>query len=238
MALGISLVSYVVMELNLKLGEGMLKNLIVGRYQQPRAENRIFLFIDLNHSMALAEELGEIKYSHLLQDFFYDLSDPISRNGGEVYQYVGDEVVVTWPMPIGFDRNRCVHAVLEARVKLHRQSCNYLSKYCHQPDFKAGMHCGTVIVAEVGKVKSDIAYHGVVINTAARIRELCNEMGADFLISSDLQQHLQPESTFSTISTGAHSIRGRKKDINIFRVVPTSAACRDNLLQRPTWSIC
>ena len=33
----------------------------------------------------------------MLRDFFNDITIPVLANDGEIYQYVGDEVLVTWP---------------------------------------------------------------------------------------------------------------------------------------------
>jgi adenylate cyclase len=34
----------------------------------------------------------------LLTRFFFDIDGPIVGHGGEVHAYVGDEVIVTWPL--------------------------------------------------------------------------------------------------------------------------------------------
>lgn len=45
-------------------------------------------------------------------------------------------------------------------------------------------------VAEVGKYKKEIAYHGDTINTASRIQGKCNELNQELLISENLQHGL------------------------------------------------
>ena len=52
--------------------------------------------MDLKSSTTYAEKLGHIKYSQLLQDFFSDLTDVVSQFNVQVYQYVGDEAVISW----------------------------------------------------------------------------------------------------------------------------------------------
>ena len=49
-----------------KFGQGILVNFLVGKYHQPKVENRIFLFMDLKDSTSIAEKLGHIGYSLLL----------------------------------------------------------------------------------------------------------------------------------------------------------------------------
>ena len=34
----------------------------------------------------------------LLTRFFFDIDEPIVAHGGEVHAYVGDEVIVSWPL--------------------------------------------------------------------------------------------------------------------------------------------
>jgi len=49
----------------------------------------------------------------------------------------------------------------------------YRNKYGMVPKFKAGANSGYVTVAEVGELKKELAYHGEVLNTAARIQGKC-----------------------------------------------------------------
>jgi adenylate cyclase len=59
--------------------------------------------------------MGELEFSHFLQDFFYDISEPIARYFGRVYQYVGDEVVVTWNIKKGLRYAVCARCFLPCR---------------------------------------------------------------------------------------------------------------------------
>jgi adenylate cyclase len=52
-------------------------------------------------SRIIAEQLGDEKYHTLLKDFFADITIPIVENGGNIYQYVGDEVVIAWDIEEG-----------------------------------------------------------------------------------------------------------------------------------------
>lgn len=65
-ALIISLFSNFLDELHRKLGRDAIYNLILGKYHQVKQEERLFLFIDLNNSTDLAEEMGEMEFSHFL----------------------------------------------------------------------------------------------------------------------------------------------------------------------------
>ena len=88
-------------EANKKFLPGIMWKLFSGRYYHPVVEERIFMFLDLKSSTTIAEKLGHIKYSRLIQDCFYDVTDVIDKSKAEIYQYVGDEIVVTWEMEKG-----------------------------------------------------------------------------------------------------------------------------------------
>ena len=46
-------------------------------------------------STALGEELDRETYYGLVKEFFLDISGPVLDRDGEIYEYVGDEVVIT-----------------------------------------------------------------------------------------------------------------------------------------------
>jgi adenylate cyclase len=80
------------------IGKRNFFRMLLGLYHRPREVRRIFMFLDLKGSTTIAEGLENKAYSSLVQDFFYDVSDAIMMFNGEIYQYVGDEIVVVWPI--------------------------------------------------------------------------------------------------------------------------------------------
>ena len=66
------------------------------RESHVKEEERIFLFLDMRSSTHIAESLGAMKYSQLVQDCFADLYQAVQQTGAHIYQYVGDEAVLTW----------------------------------------------------------------------------------------------------------------------------------------------
>ncbi len=78
------------------LGKHVFQWLLVGRYRRPVEELRMFMFIDLVSSTVLAEKIGHVKYHQLIHKFWCDIADEILRSHGDIYKYVGDEVIITW----------------------------------------------------------------------------------------------------------------------------------------------
>ncbi|MEO6637398.1 MAG: adenylate/guanylate cyclase domain-containing protein, partial [Ginsengibacter sp.] len=151
----------------------------------PQEEYRIFMFIDLNSSTTIAEKLGHLNYSNFIQDCFSDL-DVVHAYNAEIYQYVGDEAVLTWELSKMRSVIQSIDAFWAFQTKLIVESDYYFKKYGMIPQFKAGMSIGMVTVVEIGKLKKEIAYHGNTLNTAARVVALCNIYGEKLLITKKM----------------------------------------------------
>jgi adenylate cyclase len=217
-ALAVSLFSNFLDELHRKLGRDAIYNLVLGKYHQVKEEERLFLFIDLNNSTDIAEEMGELEFSHFLQDYFYDISEPIARYFGRVYQYVGDEVVVTWPLRKGLRFAVCTRCFFAIQKQIRRYEKQYMERYGRVPGFKAALHGGNVVVSEVGKYKSEIAYHGDVLNTTARMLSKCHELGADFIISDFVRERVQFPNYLLADPLGEFQLKGKQQETGLHAV--------------------
>jgi adenylate cyclase len=198
-----------------KFGVGILWKIIRGDYRFPKSEDRIFMFVDLNSSTTIAERLDEINYHRLLKDFFADITTPIVNNDGEIYQYVGDEIVVAWRLDKGVRDNHCLTSFFEMKKAIEKRSDYYLCTYGFVPSFKAGMHSGNVIAGEIGIYKRDITFSGDVLNTTSRIRSMCKEFDVELIVSAELLQKLQTSDRFAIHKLGAVELRGKKNKIEL-----------------------
>ncbi|QHT71447.1 adenylate/guanylate cyclase domain-containing protein [Rhodocytophaga rosea] len=201
-----------------KFGPGVLSNLLKGKYHIPQEEERIFMFLDLKASTTYAEKLGHIRYSQLIQDCFYDLTDVVHKCHAQIYQYVGDEAVLTWSVQEGLPDGKCMECFFEFENILQQRAPHYLEKFGFVPQFKAGLNMGLVTVAEVGEIKREIAYHGDVLNTAARIQGKCNELSERILISESLKQSIMQNNRFKTNLLGSVLLKGKLTSVNIYSV--------------------
>jgi adenylate cyclase len=141
----------------------------------------------------------------------------VVENEADIYQYVGDEVILTWPLKIGLRNQNCINAYFNFKEQLGKRKDYYLSTYDILPQFKAGVNAGIVTVTEVGKYKKEIAYHGDTINTAARIQGKCSEFNKELLISGSLKEKLNNANiTFENLDK--IQLRGKKGLVPIFAV--------------------
>jgi adenylate cyclase len=86
----------------------VLNNFFTGKYHIPIVEERIFMFLDMKASTTIAENLGHVKYFEMLKEYYSDISNSIIKYSGEIYQYVGDDIVVSWKLKNGLQNNNCV----------------------------------------------------------------------------------------------------------------------------------
>lgn len=200
-----------------KFGPGLILPFLLGKFRYPREENRLFMFLDLNDSTQLAEQLGHIKYSNFIQDSFMDINQVVKKYNAEIYQYVGDEIVVSWPLK-RFDTLLAIQFFFAIDKRFKSQQEDYLKKYNHVPIFKAGVHQGLVTAVEVGEVKREIAYHGDVLNVASRIEGLCKTFNKLILISKEVQENTNIQKQFNLQSLGLQKLEGRKGSVEIFSV--------------------
>ncbi len=208
-----------ILQVSRKFGRGNLLRLIVGKYHKPKDEYHIFMFMDLKGSTAIAEKLGHNKYSQLMQNCFYDLTDIVIKYKASIYQYVGDEVVLTWNMKNGIQNLNCIKTYFAFERKLKSREKFYLNNFKSIPFFKCGIDCGEVTVAEIGEIKREIAYHGDVLNTAARIEKQCTPLNKKMLISEYLEKKLPEDlQDFTKELIGNIELKGKKGKINLYSI--------------------
>jgi adenylate cyclase len=217
----ITLSTLFLLQVNDKFGPGILLKFLTGNYHQPNKEERIFMFMDMRSSTSIAEQIGNEKYFNLLKDLIADITDTILNNEGEIYQYVGDEIVISWSMKTGIRNANCLRCFTQIQAKLTELTPIYEKKYKLMPEFKAGFHSGYVMAGEIGVIKKDIIYSGDVLNTTARIQEQCNQYSVDVLISTETFDLLSETDGYKLIPLGSIELRGkeRKIDINTVRII-------------------
>jgi adenylate cyclase len=198
------------------LGPGVLFDFAAGRYYQPRREERIVVFIDMRSSTAIAEQLGEAHFLGFLNRFIFDVSLAIAAAGGEIHKYVGDEVIATWPLTPGPNQAGCVRACFAAFEHLAANSADYEREFGLSAHFRAGLHCGPLVVGELGYLKKEIALIGDAMNTGARIQQACRETGCDMLASATLLERLSALPPGVTArALGPLPMRGKERAVEL-----------------------
>jgi len=200
------------------VGKNMLKNYLKGRYRKPKKEIRVFLFMDLKSSTSLSEKLGNDTYYSFLNDAIYEMSESIIQTKAEIYQYVGDEIVFTWPLDKGITNNNCLRLYEKINERLEKKKSYFMKNYGYEPKFKGAIHAGIVLAAEIGHIKKDIVYSGDVLNATARMESLCNKYEADVLISKSLFNLLDKKHEIVYEDLGAITLKGKDEKLELIKI--------------------
>ncbi|HDZ14446.1 hypothetical protein LCGC14_2019090 [marine sediment metagenome] len=212
----IILISQFFTEVRESMGTNLLRNFFVGKYYRPVEEERIFMFLDMKSSTQIAERLGHIRYFQMLQQYFSDLSGPVLDYSGLIYQYAGDEMIISWKIEKGLKDNTCIKCFFAMKEAITKKSADYKEKYGLAPQFKAGLHCGKVTAGEIGVLKKEIIFTGDVLNATARIEGLCNQFDVDILVSSVLVNQLELNDYYSLESVGINTLKGKDRQFELF----------------------
>jgi adenylate cyclase len=206
------------------IGQRAFLNFITGRYHSPVEENRFVLFVDIAGSTGLAERLGGIRIHRFLDRTFRLLTVAVVDYRGEVLNYVGDEVIVTWPERGGAVDCRPLHCFMAMREELARASSQFEHEFGVAPRIRGSLHFGPVIVGEIGDVKRAIVFNGDVMNTAARLEELSRNVDGGFLASRAAMERFSSAPPFAVRDLGRLPIRGRADGIDVVGIdAPASA---------------
>lgn len=216
--LGLALLSSFLLQLSERFGTNEMWKMFTGKYFNPKEEQRIFMFLDLNHSTTIAEQLGNEKFHGFLNDFYHDIAAVITHHKGEVVEYVGDLVIISWTFPVGAAETRCLNCYRDFEKAIQRKKETYLARYGTVPQFKAAVHCGEVMIGEMGKIKKSIKFSGDVLNTTARVEKVCGNIGAKLVITDNLMKLLSdPPYLLEKVSNV--SLKGKEAPIDVYKVV-------------------
>jgi len=208
------------------MGHYNLESFLTGKYRKPVVEDRTFLFLDLKGSTSHAEKLGYMVYSQMIKDCMDDINVLMPKFRAEVYQYVGDEVILTWKTDDAVDNLNFIEIFYAFENLLKKRTDHYKRKYDMFPVFKAGANSGRVTATEIGVINRDLAFHGDVLNTAARLQEQCNKLERRLLMSGNLKHQIGNiySIPYDFEFIGNQQLKGKHDNVDVYAVVEKQEA--------------
>ncbi|MCK5102036.1 MAG: hypothetical protein KAR17_04445, partial [Cyclobacteriaceae bacterium] len=94
----------------------------------------------------------------------------------------------------------------------------YKSRFGLVPEFRGGIDMGAVTIIEVGDVKREIVYHGDVLNTAARLLELCKTRDEKVVVSDTIGESIKQDASFEINWIEKVSLRGKKIPVGAYSI--------------------
>ena len=86
-----------------------------------------------------------------------------------------------------------------------------------------------IVVSEVGKYKSEIAYHGDVLNTTARMLSKCHDLDSEFIVSDYILENVEMPAYLQSESLGVFQLKGKQQEMALHSVYLSAGK---NLLAR------
>ena len=214
-------------EISEHMGHRVLTNFLSGRYHTPKEERRVFLFSDMKSSTSITEQLGHARYFEFLRAYYDTLAGAIVDHEGEVYQYIGDEIVVSWTEKAALRDADCVRCVLGMKRDLRGRAAWFEDRFGVAPDFRAGLQVGPVTTGEIGALKKEIVFTGDVLNQTARIQALCKPLEADVLVGDELVSRLGIGEGGGIRSVGHQELRGKDQPVELFALEDSVVGAAD-----------
>lgn len=209
-----------VLQMRALIGGRTLLNVVLGRYRRPVREQRIFLLIDLTGSTPLAGKIGDERFHAFLSAFFLEIDAAVTQFDGEIYSYIGDAMIASWPLREPARNVKAVEAIFAARERLAQREPWFKARFGEAPRFRAVLHGGSVVAGECGDSRRQITYLGDVLNTTARLEALSKLLGADNMISHHLLDQIALPDGIVTEEMGCHQLKGVAEPMAVNALIP------------------
>ncbi len=215
----VSSIAILVVQVEEWMGRRTFMGFLLGRYERPKREERVVLTLDLVGSTGIAERLGDLRYYRFLNHVYSLMTDAVLRNEADIHKYVGDEVIFTWPMRIGTRRLNCLDLYFDITARIAAHEPEFMREYGLLPRFRAGLHGGRVISAQVGHIKRTVDLSGDVMNSVSRMLGLAKSMKVDILVSAELLARMPGADTRFRIGP-QHTVpvKGRRREVRVHEV--------------------
>ena len=201
------------------IGGRNLFHLISGKYHRPLIEKRLFLFLDMKGSTQIVERLGAVKTREMIGQFFFDISQPITDNDGEIYRFTGDGMVAVWDFDKGVKDNQVIRAIDSIITAISSKADYYQKTFDQIPQFRIGVHGGDIVVCQEGSTKRAIGFYGETIHIAARIEQTAKKMDKNYLLSGQVVNHLAGLDN-RLLKIGALELRGIHTPVTAYQLLP------------------
>lgn len=169
-------------------GSATFTSILTGKVYITNRENRVFLFIDLNSSTDISSKIGYKKYSQLIETCFDELRTLARKYESEIYEYVGDEMILTWLSTKAFNKNACIQLFLDFKSVLNARSKEFESRFGVIPSFKAAVSMGDVLSSVSGSAQKRKAFYGQPLHQTSRMLGIGKKYGRDFVCTQAIQQ--------------------------------------------------
>lgn len=177
------------------------------------------LFSDIRGFTALSEQLPPQQLTHLLQEYFNEMTEAVMDTDGIVDKYIGDAVMAFWgaPLPQHDQADRAVTTAINMVSRLKKLNNKWRQEGYPVFDMGIGINLGIATVGNLGSSKRfDCTVVGDAVNAASRIESLNKEHSSNILISESTKRQLTIPLEMRDL--GDVLVKGKEIPIRIYRI--------------------
>jgi adenylate cyclase len=173
-------------------------------------------FCDLRGFTELSERMDRDRLLACLNQYFDAMAGPVEAHGGEILKFMGDAMLAIFPLDSDQACRRALAAALDARAAMARLNRERAAHGEEALRMGIALHAGDVMYGNIGALhRLDFTVIGPAVNLAARLEELCRELGLDLVLSNAFAR-LCADSEYHCL--GEHRLRGIGTPIEVFTV--------------------
>jgi class 3 adenylate cyclase len=180
------------------------------------------LFVDIQSSMELAEEVDPEEWHRILDRFFAILADGIHRFEGTVNQYTGDGIMALFGAPIAHEDHaqRACYAALHLAREVRRYAQRLRREQGLDFGARMGLNSGEVVVGRIGDdLRMDYTAQGQTVGLAARMEKLA-ETGKVYLTAHTAAL---VSGYFELEDLGEFNVRGMTRPVSVYALQDVGA---------------
>ncbi|MEM7207185.1 MAG: adenylate/guanylate cyclase domain-containing protein [Pseudomonadota bacterium] len=178
--------------MNTYVGRRTAQKVLSGMVKRGDADiiNAALWFSDLRDFTQLTEELPAAEILATLNEYFQFVSEAISARGGEILRFIGDAMLIVFPIDKNTSAanacNEALAAALDAQSTLDEVNQQRRNNNQPQIQFGVGLNVGEVIYGNVGALdRLDFTVMGPAVNRTARLESLTKSLGTEILMSRE-----------------------------------------------------
>jgi adenylate cyclase len=173
------------------------------------------LICDLRDFTRISDNWPRDDVIDLLNGYFYAMSEPIARHGGEILKFIGDGLLAIFPLSQPSACANLLRAVAEARQAVVALNEKNSETGRETLNYGIGVHVGDVMYGNIGsRTRLDFTVIGPAVNMASRLEALTKELGRPVLLSRAFADLVEGE--FDLERVGKYPVRGFNDKIELF----------------------
>jgi class 3 adenylate cyclase/tetratricopeptide (TPR) repeat protein len=175
------------------------------------------MFSDLTGYTALNEAFDPEEVEEIMSRIKREAIAVIERHGGRVNQFVGDEVMAMFGVPVARrdDARRAIRAALELHRTVDGIAAGVSERLGRVLSMHTGLHTGLVIARRSDSRSGDYTLTGDTVNTAARLRGLAQP--GEVVVSPQTWQQVSDH--FEGEAGQAIEVKGKERPLVPYRIV-------------------